>query len=194
MGYYSAPHTNVFNMLFIIIIPCTAGVPGRPEITGFTKPAMEGDVITLTCTTSGSKPAANIRWFRNDKEVQGRHVVWVSQSIVSSVSTCTQLETSLLSSHSAAAFLCAHIFVHCSPALFHCLGFSGATVCLAHIQRCCCCWRCWRGSWSNMPSDFPTSRKWLMIDSTELIIDLRFWSSRYEMSKWLHGNRKADLV
>ncbi|XP_053279655.1 cell adhesion molecule 2b [Pleuronectes platessa] len=47
------------------------GVPGRPEITGFTKPAMEGDVITLTCTTSGSKPAAHIRWFRNDKEVQG---------------------------------------------------------------------------------------------------------------------------
>ncbi|MEQ2292709.1 hypothetical protein AMECASPLE_025727 [Ameca splendens] len=32
---------------------------------------MEGDEITLTCITSGSKPAANIRWFRNDKEVQG---------------------------------------------------------------------------------------------------------------------------
>ncbi|XP_013868201.1 cell adhesion molecule 2 isoform X4 [Austrofundulus limnaeus] len=47
------------------------GVPSRPEITGFAKPAMEKDVITLTCTTSGSKPAANIRWFRNDKEVQG---------------------------------------------------------------------------------------------------------------------------
>ncbi|KAM9318917.1 cell adhesion molecule 2b [Pholidichthys leucotaenia] len=47
------------------------GVPGRPEITGFNKPAMEGDVVTLMCTTSGSKPAANIRWFRNDKEVQG---------------------------------------------------------------------------------------------------------------------------
>ncbi|XP_020501973.1 cell adhesion molecule 2 isoform X2 [Labrus bergylta] len=47
------------------------GVPGRPEITGFTKPAMEGDLITLTCTTSGSKPAANIKWYRNDKEVQG---------------------------------------------------------------------------------------------------------------------------
>uniref|UniRef100_A0A672FUG2 Cell adhesion molecule 2b n=1 Tax=Salarias fasciatus TaxID=181472 RepID=A0A672FUG2_SALFA len=47
------------------------GVPTRPEITGFTKPAMERDVITLTCTTSGSKPAAIIRWFRNDKEVQG---------------------------------------------------------------------------------------------------------------------------
>uniref|UniRef100_A0AAZ3RA71 Ig-like domain-containing protein n=1 Tax=Oncorhynchus tshawytscha TaxID=74940 RepID=A0AAZ3RA71_ONCTS len=47
------------------------GVPERPEITGFTKPAMEGDEITLICTTSGSKPAAHIRWFRNDKEVTG---------------------------------------------------------------------------------------------------------------------------
>ncbi|XP_071214220.1 cell adhesion molecule 2b isoform X1 [Salvelinus alpinus] len=47
------------------------GVPERPEITGFTKPAMEGDEITLICTTSGSKPAAQIRWFRNDKEVTG---------------------------------------------------------------------------------------------------------------------------
>ncbi|KAM8904767.1 cell adhesion molecule 2-like isoform 3-T3 [Spinachia spinachia] len=49
----------------------TVLVPGRPDITGFTKPAMEGDVLTLTCTAPGSKPAANIRWFRNDKEVQG---------------------------------------------------------------------------------------------------------------------------
>ncbi|XP_052324796.1 cell adhesion molecule 2-like isoform X3 [Oncorhynchus keta] len=32
---------------------------------------MEGDEITLICTTSGSKPAAHIRWFRNDKEVTG---------------------------------------------------------------------------------------------------------------------------
>ncbi|KAL2096619.1 hypothetical protein ACEWY4_008767 [Coilia grayii] len=47
------------------------GVPEKPEITGFTKPAQEGDHVTLTCTTSGSKPAADIRWFRNDKEIQG---------------------------------------------------------------------------------------------------------------------------
>ncbi|XP_077421850.1 cell adhesion molecule 2b isoform X2 [Vanacampus margaritifer] len=47
------------------------GVPERPEITGFTSPALEGEIITLTCTAAGSKPAAHIRWFRNDKEVQG---------------------------------------------------------------------------------------------------------------------------
>ncbi|KAG9348430.1 hypothetical protein JZ751_002165, partial [Albula glossodonta] len=47
------------------------GVPEKPEIAGFTKPVTEGDEITLTCVTSGSKPAADIRWFRNEKEVQG---------------------------------------------------------------------------------------------------------------------------
>ncbi|XP_061904671.1 cell adhesion molecule 2a isoform X4 [Entelurus aequoreus] len=47
------------------------GVPEKPEIDGLTKPAMEGDHITLTCMTHGSKPAADLRWFRNEKEVKG---------------------------------------------------------------------------------------------------------------------------
>ncbi|XP_018619439.1 cell adhesion molecule 2-like [Scleropages formosus] len=47
------------------------GVPEKPKIGGLTKPAMEGDQITLTCVSSGSKPAAEIRWFRNEKEIQG---------------------------------------------------------------------------------------------------------------------------
>ncbi|KAI2656066.1 Cell adhesion molecule 2 [Labeo rohita] len=51
------------------------GVPAKPEITGLSKPAQEGEDVTLTCTTSGSKPAADIRWFRNDKEVQGQKEV-----------------------------------------------------------------------------------------------------------------------
>uniref|UniRef100_A0AAQ4QZ65 Ig-like domain-containing protein n=1 Tax=Gasterosteus aculeatus aculeatus TaxID=481459 RepID=A0AAQ4QZ65_GASAC len=47
------------------------GVPEKPEIDGLTKPALEGDDITLTCMTQGSKPAADLRWFRNEKEVKG---------------------------------------------------------------------------------------------------------------------------
>nr|XP_014353374.1 PREDICTED: cell adhesion molecule 2-like [Latimeria chalumnae] len=46
------------------------GVPEKPQIFGFTKPVMEGDKMTLTCKTSGSKPAASVRWFKNDKEVK----------------------------------------------------------------------------------------------------------------------------
>ncbi|XP_010766711.1 cell adhesion molecule 2-like [Notothenia coriiceps] len=48
------------------------GVPEKPEIDGLTKPALEGDQITLTCMTQGSKPAADLRWFRNEKEVKGK--------------------------------------------------------------------------------------------------------------------------
>lgn len=47
------------------------GVPEKPEIDGLRKPALEGDHITLTCITQGSKPAADLRWFRNEKEVKG---------------------------------------------------------------------------------------------------------------------------
>lgn len=103
-------------------------MPGRPEITGFTKPAMEGDVITLTCTTSGSKPAANIRWFRNDKEVQGKRAAPFPPGCrVVRFSICTVFaETSLLSrlvSWAAAA--------HCTGvcALFLWLGGLGGGGC-----------------------------------------------------------------
>lgn len=34
---------------------------------------MEGDLMQLTCKTSGSKPAADIRWFKNDKEIKGKN-------------------------------------------------------------------------------------------------------------------------
>lgn len=116
LGRYSALPPLRVSSLFLLWHH--AGVPGRPEITGFTKPAMEGDVITLTCTTSGSKPAANIRWFRNDKEVQGKHVVWIPPSAASPVSICTVSETSLLSNWSAQLLLLLQcivlVFVHCS--------------------------------------------------------------------------------
>ncbi|XP_068126594.1 cell adhesion molecule 2 isoform X2 [Hyperolius riggenbachi] len=45
------------------------GVPEKPHITGFTSPVMEGEIIQLTCKTSGSKPAADIRWFKGDQEI-----------------------------------------------------------------------------------------------------------------------------
>uniref|UniRef100_A0A8C2NF77 Ig-like domain-containing protein n=1 Tax=Capra hircus TaxID=9925 RepID=A0A8C2NF77_CAPHI len=43
------------------------GVPEKPQISGFSSP---GDLMQLTCKTSGSKPAADIRWFKNDKEIK----------------------------------------------------------------------------------------------------------------------------
>ncbi|XP_059506062.1 cell adhesion molecule 2b isoform X2 [Stegostoma tigrinum] len=51
---------------FLIVL----GVPQTPVISGFKGPVNEGDLVDLTCTTVGSKPAANIRWFKGDKEIR----------------------------------------------------------------------------------------------------------------------------
>ncbi|XP_078416559.1 cell adhesion molecule 2-like isoform X1 [Cetorhinus maximus] len=51
---------------FLIVL----GVPQTPVISGFKGPVNEGDLVELTCTTIGSKPAANIRWFKGDKEIR----------------------------------------------------------------------------------------------------------------------------
>ncbi|XP_062906278.1 cell adhesion molecule 2b isoform X1 [Mobula hypostoma] len=46
------------------------GVPQTPVISGFKGPVNEGDLVELTCTTTGSKPAAHIRWFKDDTEIE----------------------------------------------------------------------------------------------------------------------------
>ncbi|XP_069492551.1 cell adhesion molecule 2 isoform X2 [Ambystoma mexicanum] len=46
------------------------GVPAQPQISGFKSPILEGDLIQLTCRTNGSKPAAELRWFKNDQEIR----------------------------------------------------------------------------------------------------------------------------
>ncbi|XP_059419264.1 cell adhesion molecule 3-like isoform X2 [Carassius carassius] len=48
------------------------GVPGKPVITGFEDAVQEGGKVTLTCTSSGSKPPAKLHWFRDQEEIQGR--------------------------------------------------------------------------------------------------------------------------
>ncbi|KAM6948793.1 cell adhesion molecule 3, partial [Aplochiton taeniatus] len=48
------------------------GVPGKPQISGFEDAVQEGGKVTLTCTSSGSKPPAKLRWYRGEEELQGR--------------------------------------------------------------------------------------------------------------------------
>ncbi|XP_016347577.1 cell adhesion molecule 3-like isoform X3 [Sinocyclocheilus anshuiensis] len=48
------------------------GVPGKPVITGFEDAVQEGGKVTLTCTSSGSKPPAKLHWYRDQEEIQGR--------------------------------------------------------------------------------------------------------------------------
>ncbi|XP_010738724.1 cell adhesion molecule 3 isoform X1 [Larimichthys crocea] len=48
------------------------GVPGKPQILGFENPVPEGGKVTLTCTSTGSKPPARLRWYRGNQELEGR--------------------------------------------------------------------------------------------------------------------------
>ncbi|XP_013868503.1 cell adhesion molecule 3 isoform X2 [Austrofundulus limnaeus] len=48
------------------------GVPGKPQISGFENPVRDGETVTLTCTSTGSKPPARLRWFKGREEVEGR--------------------------------------------------------------------------------------------------------------------------
>ncbi|CAL8278959.1 unnamed protein product [Lota lota] len=48
------------------------GVPGQPQITGYEDAIPEGGKVTLTCTSTGSKPPASLRWFKGDLLMQGR--------------------------------------------------------------------------------------------------------------------------
>ncbi|KAM6918542.1 cell adhesion molecule 3 isoform 1-T1 [Xenentodon cancila] len=47
------------------------GVPDDPQISGSDDPVKEGETVTLTCTSTGSKPPARLRWYKGDQEVQG---------------------------------------------------------------------------------------------------------------------------
>uniref|UniRef100_A0A3Q2QB65 Cell adhesion molecule 3 n=1 Tax=Fundulus heteroclitus TaxID=8078 RepID=A0A3Q2QB65_FUNHE len=48
------------------------GVPATPQISGFEEPVPAGGKVTLTCTTTGSKPPAKLRWYKGGVEIQGR--------------------------------------------------------------------------------------------------------------------------
>lgn len=55
---------------FYISVSLT-GVPGKPVITGFEDAVQEGGKVTLTCTSSGSKPPAKLHWYRDQEELPG---------------------------------------------------------------------------------------------------------------------------
>ncbi|XP_053331472.1 cell adhesion molecule 3 [Spea bombifrons] len=50
------------------------GVPEKPQIFDYDIPLNENDNAILKCTTSGSKPAANIRWYKGPEELTGAKI------------------------------------------------------------------------------------------------------------------------
>lgn len=47
------------------------GVPQKPRILGNTDPIEDGGKLKLTCTSSGSKPPAKLRWWKDGEELEG---------------------------------------------------------------------------------------------------------------------------
>ncbi|XP_029970660.1 cell adhesion molecule 3 isoform X2 [Salarias fasciatus] len=47
------------------------GVPGKPQISGFETAVQEGNKVTLTCTSTGSKPPAKLHWYRGEEKLEG---------------------------------------------------------------------------------------------------------------------------
>ncbi|XP_017554648.2 cell adhesion molecule 3 isoform X3 [Pygocentrus nattereri] len=48
------------------------GVPGKPVISGFEDAVQEGGFVTLTCSSTGSKPPAQLHWYRGAEKLEGR--------------------------------------------------------------------------------------------------------------------------
>ncbi|XP_053544555.1 cell adhesion molecule 3 isoform X2 [Ictalurus punctatus] len=48
------------------------GVPGKPVIAGFEDPVQEGGSVTLTCTSTGSKPPAQLYWYKGQEKLEAR--------------------------------------------------------------------------------------------------------------------------
>ncbi len=74
-----------FKMLCFSFYICFSltGVPGKPVITGFDDAVEEGGKVTLTCTSSGSKPPAELHWYRDQEEIQGTNTHAVRSGLCS---------------------------------------------------------------------------------------------------------------
>lgn len=64
----SSFHCSSFERLCLSFFP---GVPSKPQLSGFEEPVREGASITLTCSSTGSKPPAKLHWYREDQELPG---------------------------------------------------------------------------------------------------------------------------
>ncbi|XP_043937080.1 cell adhesion molecule 1 isoform X2 [Protopterus annectens] len=63
---YTDPPQEVFSTITVLVPPTSLLIDVRDETV------TEGEEAELNCTAIGSKPATKIRWFKGDKELQGK--------------------------------------------------------------------------------------------------------------------------
>lgn len=63
--------TRTADRLARLLSSAPPGVPQKPQIFGHEQPIDEEKIARLTCRSSGSKPAAQLRWRKGNKELAG---------------------------------------------------------------------------------------------------------------------------
>lgn len=83
------------------------GVPGKPQISGFESAVPEGGKVTLTCTSTGSKPPARLRWYKGDQELEERPDVVESVPDDPTYNVSSEITLTVTSSDDNALIICA---------------------------------------------------------------------------------------
>ncbi|KAJ0059196.1 hypothetical protein NL108_009127, partial [Boleophthalmus pectinirostris] len=91
------------------------GVPTKPEISGFSSAVPEGEEVTLTCTSSGSKPPAELHWYRGDTRLQARPDVVESTSGEPTYSVRSEVTLTVSRSDDNALVTCAVVHPSLAP-------------------------------------------------------------------------------
>uniref|UniRef100_A0A672JPD6 Cell adhesion molecule 3 n=1 Tax=Salarias fasciatus TaxID=181472 RepID=A0A672JPD6_SALFA len=92
------------------------GVPGKPQISGFETAVQEGNKVTLTCTSTGSKPPAKLHWYRGEEKLEGERCrcpecvcgsgdVWIVRSY-NSVCAKNEWDCLRLCNHALCVLMC----------------------------------------------------------------------------------------
>lgn len=71
---------SVLLPIFLSVYFFYSGVPGKPVITGFEDPVQDGGSVTLTCTSTGSKPPAQLHWYKGQEKLDGTHIYILENS------------------------------------------------------------------------------------------------------------------
>lgn len=83
------------------------GVPGKPQISGFETAVEEGHKVTLTCTSTGSKPPAKLHWYRGDEKLEGPLDIVESVADDPTYNVSSELTLEVTSSDDNALITCA---------------------------------------------------------------------------------------
>ncbi|XP_072296696.1 sodium/potassium-transporting ATPase subunit alpha-2 isoform X2 [Eucyclogobius newberryi] len=91
------------------------GVPTQPQISGFEEAVPEGGEVTLTCTSSGSKPPAGLEWYRGDEKLEARQDVVTSTPGEPTYSVRSEVTLKVSRSDDNALVTCAAVHPSLAP-------------------------------------------------------------------------------